>query len=148
MDKKDQSKKEAQKAFTQLLELPDMVKDPRYHRMLGWIFVYLDDPQQAIQESKIAMELYPPKKDQYLADVYEINLATIYAIIGEHKIALDMIERLMVKPSNLNWWELKYTGTHALNKIFKDNPRYKRIIREDEEKFRREATFDISKYLP
>ena len=72
----------------------------------------------------------------------------MYAITGEHKIALDMIERLMVELSHLNWWNLKYIGTHALNKIFKDNPRYKRIIREDEEKFRREATFDISKYLP
>ena len=146
MGEKDQSKKEAQKALDQLLELPNIDKDSRYHRMLGWIYVYLDDAQKAIQESKIAMELYPPKKDQFEADDYEINLAMIYAITGEHKIALDMLEKLMSEPSNINWWDLKYSDIY--NKIFDNNPRLNKMIKEDEEKFRREITIDINSYLP
>ena len=146
MGEKDQSKKEAQKALDQLLELPNIDKDSRYHKMLGWIYAYLDDAQKAIQESKIAMELYPPKKDQFEADEYEINLAIIYAITGEHKIALDMLGKLMSEPSNINWWDLKYSDIY--NKIFDNNPRLNKMIKEDEEKFRREITIDISNYLP
>ena len=92
------------------------------------------------------MELYPPKKDQFAADEYEINLAMIYAITGEHKIALDMLEKLMSEPSNINWWNLKYSVIY--NKIFDNNPRLNKMIKEDEEKFRREITIDINSYLP
>ena len=146
MGEKDQSKKEAQKALDQVLKLPNIDKDSRYHRTLGWIYVYLDDPQKAIKEAKMAMELYPPKKDKFVAAESEINLAKIYAITGEHKIALDMFEKLMSEPSNINCWDLKYNIIYP--SIFDDNPRLNKMIKEDEEKFRREITIDISNYLP
>ena len=92
----------------------------------------------------MAMELYPPGKDQFAADAYEINLAMIYAITGEHKIALDMLEKLMSEPSNINWWDLKY----YYSKFFDNNPRLNKMIKDDEERFRRETTIDISNYLP
>ena len=128
MGKKDQSKKEAQKALDQLLGLPDIDKDSRYHKMLGWIYVYLYEPQKAIQEAQKAMELYPSQKDKFTSDEYEINLAYIYAITGEHKIALDMIDKLMSKPSNINWWDLKYSY-FSFNIIFDNNPRFIKMIK-------------------
>ena len=69
----------------------------------------------------------------------------IYAITGEHKVALDMLEKLMSEPSNINWWDLKY---HYYPSIFDDNPRLNKIIKDDEERCRREITIDISNYLP
>ena len=52
----------------------------------------------------------------------------------------------MSEPSNINWWDLKYSVIY--NKISDNNPRLNKMIKEDEEKFRREITIDISNYLP
>jgi TolB-like protein len=146
MNKKDQSKKEAQKALEQLHALPDLEGDPRYHVYLGRIYAILGNLEKAVLEAKMAKELYPNTKDAFASYDFDIQIAKIYAIIGKHKIALDIIERLLIGPSTSKWWTIKYNS--ILNKIFKEDPRFKRIIKKDEEKFRREITIDINSYLP
>ena len=145
MDKKDQSKKEAQKALEQLHAIPDLEGDPRYHAYIGRLYAILGNSEKAVREAKMAKELYPNTKDAFASYDFDIQSAKVYAILGKHKIALDIIERLLIGPSTSKWWMIKYSPT--LNKIFKEDPRFKRIIKKDEEKFRREITIDISNYL-
>ena len=80
-----------------------------------------------------------------LADHYKTDLSIIYAIIGEHEKSLDLIEELISGPSNFYWTKIKYHW--ILNKIFKKDTRFKNIIAKDEERFRKEITYDLSIYL-
>ena len=56
MDKKDQSKKEAQKALEQLHAIPDLEGDPRYHAYIGRIYAILGNSEKAVREAKMAKE--------------------------------------------------------------------------------------------
>ena len=146
MDEKDKAYKEAEKALKIYLGLPDLDEDSRYHAALSWVYALLDKPQKAIQEAKMAMELYRPTKDAFYSDKYEMDLAHIYALTGEYTMALDIIEKHLEGPSNTNWWDIKYKN--LFNKVLGNNPRFIKMIKEDEEKFRREIKIDISNYLP
>ena len=146
MDEKDKAYKEAEKALKIYLGLPNLNEDSRYHAALSWVYALLDKPQKAIQEAKMAMELYPPTKDAFYSDKYEMDLAHIYSLTGEYTMALDIIEKHLEGPSTTNWWDIKYKN--LFNKVLGNNPRFIKMIKEDEEKFRREITIDISNYLP
>ena len=119
--------------------------DPRYHATLGLVHALLDEKELAIKEAKIAIELYPVMKDAYSADWYEMDLARVYSILGEYEMALGIIDRLFTGPSHMNWM-IKYDI--LFNKFLGDNPRFEKLVKDDEEQFRNEAKYDIDQYLP
>ena len=119
--------------------------DPRYHSSLGYIHAFSGNKEDAIREIKMALALCPPSKDVMLADHYKADLSIIYAIIGEHEKALDLIEELISGPSNYFWADIKYHW--ILNKIYKKDVRFNSIIAKDEERFRKEITYDLGIYL-
>ena len=57
-----------------------------------------------------------------------------------------MIEIFLSEPSNFNWKDIKYHMIY--NKLYKNNPRFNNIVKKDEDRFRREATYDLGIYLP
>ena len=73
-------------------------------------------------------------------------LAEVYTFIGEYEKALDFFEDLLSKPSTFSWEDIKYHWVY--HKAFKDNPRFKSIVKKDEDRFRKEATYDLGIYLP
>ena len=114
--------------------------------MLGFIYALLGENDQAVKEAKMARALSPPSKDAFKAGIFEGVLADVYTVIGEHNKALDMIEKFLTGPSNFSWEDIKYH--HVYNKVYKNNPRFKSIVKKDEDRFRKEATYDLSIYLP
>ena len=44
--------------------------------------------------------------------------------------------------------EIQRILRHNSNKVYKNNPRFKSIVKKDEDRFRREATYDLSIYMP
>ena len=93
----------------------------------------------------MAMELYPHAKDAFSSDQYEMTLESVYALIGEHTKALDIIEKQLVGPSGTNWWDIKYNN--LFNKVFGNNPRFISIIKKDEDRFQRESTYDLNIFM-
>ena len=77
-----------------------------------------------------------------IADFFKADLAIIYAIIGEPEKSLDIIEELLSGPSNYSWTDIKYD--RILFNIFKDNLRFNSIVSKDEERFKKDVTFDQS----
>ena len=57
-----------------------------------------------------------------------------------------MLERLLTNPSSVNWIDVKHDV--ILDNIYKDNPRFKKMIKKDEDRFKREAIYDLSIYMP
>jgi len=144
MDNSKKQKYTTQKAL-ELMKKNNYEGDPRYHSSLGYIHAFSGNKEDAIREIKMALALCPPSKDVMLADHYKTDLSIIYAIIGEHEKSLDLIEELISGPSNFYWTKIKYHW--ILNKIFKKDTRFKNIIAKDEERFRKEITYDLSIYL-
>ena len=58
----------------------------------------------------------------------------------------DIIEKQLVGPSSTNWWDIKYNN--LFNKVFGNNPRLISMIKKDEDKFRRESTYDLNIFMP
>ena len=92
----------------------------------------------------MSIELYPETKDSFISDWYEMDLARVYSIVGQYDMALNIIERLFNKPSHMNWM----VKDDIIFDIFLgDNSRWKELIRIDEEKFHKEAKYDINSYI-
>ena len=70
------------------------------------------------------------------------NIPKQYIKIG----STNMIEFFLTESSSYNWNLIKYH--HIFNKVFKNNPRFQSIVKKDEERFKKEATYDLGIYLP
>ena len=146
MDEREKQELASKKALKILRNLKGYEGDPRYHSILGYIFALLDKKEDAVREAKMAIALSPPHKDAFKSGIYEGFLCEVYATIGEHDKALNMIEIFLSEPSNFNWKDIKYHMIY--NKLYKNNPRFNNIVKKDEDRFRREATYDLGIYLP
>ena len=146
LDEKEKQQNAAKKALNMMLKLEEYEGDPRYHSSLGIIYALLGNKENAIRESKIALVLSPPSKDAFKASFFEGLLAEVYTFIGEYEKALNIFEDLLSKPSTFSWEDIKYHWVY--HKAFKDNPRFKSIVKKDEDRFRKEATYDLGIYLP
>ena len=146
MDDEANNKLEYEKALDHFLTLTSYEGDPRYHAGLSSIYAMLDEPITAVQQAKMAISLAPPRKDIFSSDHFEFNLAAIYSLIGEYDKALDIFNKLLSEPSNYKWHDIKYDP--LLRKIYKNNTRLNTMIQKDEDRFRKEATYNISVVLP
>jgi len=84
----------------------DQPGDPRFHASLGLAYAYLGQKSEAIQEGNRATELNPVSKDAALGPPYILNLARIYAVIGEYEKAIDSLEYLLSIPSSEFLWQV------------------------------------------
>ena len=82
----------------------------------------------------------------FVSDYYEYTLAAVYALIGEYDKSLDIIENLLSEPSNFTWYDIKYDP--GARKVYRNNTRFNTMIQKDEDRFKREATYDLGIYLP
>ncbi|HUL71128.1 MAG TPA: protein kinase [Gemmatimonadales bacterium] len=84
---------------THVKRAPD---DDVYHDWLGWGYATLGRKAEAIREARRAVELVPPSKDAYFGMENVINLASVYAAVGEPDLAVEQIEIVLAKPSTLS----------------------------------------------
>ncbi|MDQ6912149.1 MAG: tetratricopeptide repeat protein [Verrucomicrobiota bacterium] len=82
--------------------------DPVYLAPLGLMDAYLGRKEDALRESRRAVELLPESKDAANGPGYSANLALVYALTGETEQALTLLERLLTTPSaNVTLAELR-----------------------------------------
>jgi serine/threonine protein kinase/Flp pilus assembly protein TadD len=100
--KKDWSrtKKHAELALSFLEKTSQEVSDdPRIYAALGRALAYLGRKEEAILSGKQAVSLCPAAKDAVDSRFYVLNLASIYAIVGEFKEAVFQLEYLLSIPA-------------------------------------------------
>jgi len=78
-------------------------EDTRLYAPLGLAYAYLDRKDDAIREGRRAASLYPVSKDAFEGVRYVINLAKIYAVVGENEQALDQLQYLLSIPCGNNF---------------------------------------------
>jgi len=89
---------------------PDIEKrvrdDPgvaEHHARLGLLYAYMQRKEDAIRESRRAVELEPESQDAFHGTHWATNLALVYALVGEPDQAITLIERLLSTPGPIQW---------------------------------------------
>ena len=105
-----------------LREQPD---DPRLHSALGIAYAGLGRTREAIQEGEKAVELLPVSKEAYRGYYRAVDLARIYAMVGERDAAVAQLERLLSIPGHLTGEWLRIDPTWD---PLRDHPRFQRLV--------------------
>jgi TolB-like protein/Flp pilus assembly protein TadD len=114
-------------------EVRDHPDDGRRHAYLGLLYACLDRKEDAIRESRRAVELEPESKDAYHGALIASNLALVYARTGEADQAIALIERLL---STAGAAELGSPASITLAELrlgwqwdpLRTNPRFQKIL--------------------
>jgi len=74
-----------------------------HHARLGLLYAYMQRKEDAIRESRRAVELEPESQDAFHGTHWATNLALVYALVGEPDQAITLIERLLSTPGAIQW---------------------------------------------
>jgi tetratricopeptide (TPR) repeat protein len=99
--------------------------DYRLHSALGRSFAILGQKEEAVRAGERAVALMPTSKDALVGPNLSIELAKIYAQVGEIDKALDLIDELLSIPSDLS------VGLLRLDPAWdplRDDPRFQALL--------------------
>ena len=105
--------------------------DPRFHAALGLTYAYLGRNDEAVQEGNRAVTLYPPSKDAALGPAYVLNLAKIYAVMGQYDKAIERLDYLLSTPNCEYLWQLVSVPRLQLEPqwdAMRNHPKFARLL--------------------
>jgi tetratricopeptide (TPR) repeat protein len=79
-------------------EAPD---EPSRHKLLANALAHLGEKEAAIAEAKRAVALRPESRDAFEGPGYAAGLAEVYALTGENAKAIELLDGLLHRPSDL-----------------------------------------------
>ncbi len=88
----------------QLKESPD---SPDMHIQLAKILAYLGEKDAALAEARRATELLPESKDAFGGPEIAAGVAEVHAILGDNGRAIEILDRLLSRPSAVTVHSLK-----------------------------------------
>ncbi len=100
-------------------------EDSRFHSALGIAFAGLGRKVDALREGKRAVELLPVSKDAYHGPFRAIDLAKIYAMVGENEAAVNELEHLLSIPSPLS---VPLLRLDPIWDPLRDHQRFRRLV--------------------
>lgn len=105
----------------------DLISDPdnnEFFRAIGIAYAGLGNKLKAIEAGEKAVEL---KANSFMDESdMKINLAQIYAMVGEYDTALSIIEYLLINPSGLS---VKLLQLDPVWKPLSNNPKFKSMLK-------------------
>jgi tetratricopeptide (TPR) repeat protein len=87
--------------------LNDAPNEAPRHAKLAQILAWLGEKEAAIAEAKRATEILPESVDAFNGPEMTQRLAEVYACVGEHEKAIDLLDGLLSRPSALTVAMLK-----------------------------------------
>lgn len=96
------------------------------HATLAYVLALLGEKDAAIAESKKATELLPESVDSFSGPEMTQNLAEVYAMVGEQEKAIDLVDGLLSRPSNLTVAILKLV---PIWDPLRSNPRFIELLK-------------------
>jgi len=120
----------AETAFTAArIEMEKIVRDePDYAQAfstLGMTEAALGRREDAIREGRRAVELLPITRDAWTGAELLMNLAIIYAWVGENELAIKQLEELVQIPSPVSYGQLRL---HPFWDPLRGDARFERIV--------------------
>src|SRR6266567_882860 len=108
--------------------------DPDHHARLGLLYAYMQRKEDAIRESRRAVELEPESQDAFHGANDAANLALVYALVGEPDQAITLIERLLSTPGAVTGPDVSNSITLADLRLrrewdsLRSDPRFQKIL--------------------
>jgi serine/threonine protein kinase/tetratricopeptide (TPR) repeat protein len=108
--------------------------DSNHHEELGLLYAYMHRKEDAIRESRRAVELEPESQNAFHGALIAGNLAMVYALVGEQDQAITLIERLLSTPGPIQWLDHPQNITLAELRLrwewdsLRSNPRFQKIL--------------------
>jgi TolB-like protein/Tfp pilus assembly protein PilF/class 3 adenylate cyclase len=93
--------------------------------LLGVIDAGLGRKEEALREGRRACQLLPISKDAISGAAYSVNLAQIYAWVGEKDLAIEQIATVERVPTDLSYGRLKL---HPYWDSLRGDPRFEKIV--------------------
>jgi serine/threonine-protein kinase len=106
----------------QLKQSPD---SPDLRILLAKVLAYLGEKDAALAESQRAAELLPESKDAFGGPEITGGVAEVYGVVGETARAIDLLDGLLGRPSNITVPILKLSP--VWDPLRKD-PRFKALL--------------------
>jgi TolB-like protein/Tfp pilus assembly protein PilF len=104
------------------------------HARLGLLYAYMQRKEDAIRESRRAVELEPESQNAFHGAVWAANLALVYALVGEPGQAITLIERLLSTPGAVTGPDFPNSITLADLRLrrewdsLRSDPRFQKIL--------------------
>ena len=104
------------------------------HAELGLLYAYMQRKDDAIRESRRAVELEPENENAFHGPLYAANLALVYALVGEPDQAITLIERLLSTPGAASYPDIPNSITLAELRLrqewdsLRSNARFQKIL--------------------
>jgi TolB-like protein/DNA-binding winged helix-turn-helix (wHTH) protein/Tfp pilus assembly protein PilF len=104
------------------------------HAELGRLYAYMQRKEDAIRESRRAVELEPESQNAFHGATHAANLALVYALTGQSDQAITLIERLLSTPGPVECSDYPNNITLADLRLrwewdaLRNNPRFQKLI--------------------
>jgi tetratricopeptide (TPR) repeat protein len=104
------------------------------HAGLGLLYAYMQRKEDAIRESRRAVELEPESQNAFHGAHYAANLALVYSLVGEPDQAITLIERLLSTPGPVEHSDFPNNITLADLRLrwewdpLRSDPRFQKIL--------------------
>ncbi|MEN3369915.1 MAG: adenylate cyclase [Verrucomicrobiota bacterium] len=104
------------------------------HAELGRLYAYMQRKEDALRESRRAVELEPESQNAFHGATHAANLALVYALTGESDQAITLIERLLSTPGPVECSDYPNNITLAELRLrwewdsLRNNPRFQKLI--------------------
>jgi len=96
------------------------------HGKLAHLLAFLGEKDAAIAEAKRATEILPESVDAFEGPAMKQTLAEVYALVGEQDKAIDLLDGLLSRPSNMTVAILKIV---PIWDPLRDNPRFIELLK-------------------
>jgi TolB-like protein/Flp pilus assembly protein TadD len=106
----------------QLRQKPD---DPELHAHLAKLNAWLGDREAALSEAQRATQLRPESKDAFEGPQITGQVAEVYAILGDDDRAIELLDGLLNRPSDLTVANLKLNPAWD---PLRNNPRFQALL--------------------
>ncbi len=109
-------------------KIEERPEDSRLHSALGIAYAGLGRKEDALREGTLAVELLPISKEAYRGAYRAIDLAQIYAMVGETDAAIDRLEHLLSIPGPLS---VSLLRLDPIWDPLRDHPRFERVVQSE-----------------
>lgn len=99
--------------------------DPRRRSALARAYAGLGKKDKAVRQATLAVDLTPANRDAVKSNGFVENLAEIYIILGEHDLAVEELENLLARPSNMSRELLRVDPRWD---VLRDHPRFQNLL--------------------
>ena len=100
-------------------------REPLHYRLLSLCDAVRGRKDDAIREAQHVCEICPMKRDASIAPSYLENLALVYALTGERKLALDQPEALAKMYDSITYGELR---SNPYWDSLRGDPRFEAVV--------------------